>query len=650
MTVTAELHDGRRLEFPDGTDPAIVQQTVKRVLGAQQAAVSPAPTFVQPMQQQAPSEPSYLEKLAANPGMKILTRVASPFMAAGEYLPDSMGGQFFKENNQELNRLENEGEKGQNALVRHLGVGAEITGSAMSPAALKLMKMLPAATGATGVINRGVQAIGNMAKGAAGGAGIAAATPTGTEGGTVENIATGALVGGVLAPVIGGGIGMVQAANNFLRNLLAKTPEQVSTYLSRVIGNSQDRAAVAKELEAMRTGVVGERLNVGDLVDSVKTPELAGLVQMAAKREGTAGKYLLQEEANRVARAKPLEAIVAAGARGAKNRATTTAPMYEEAGKKMVPMDDSLTTLLAGDEVSPLVRKVGLGLDQEITNATVAGRQVQPNLKPGSYEAAYGLPEWSVAGPNVAEVKTPSLVRVGALHDLADSMSKKMQKLSQGTDSVTIQQAQRLKEAHGQLKNWLRSNSNEYKEADATYKALSEVPNQAAVVKPLIDALKSPAGAERQAAFANALKKAQEQFGFKNIDEVLSPTQARWVRDVESSIEREAKSQRLTAPQSALPQMEGKLDSVNQLIPGMVDRVVTGVKRVIDLAGKGLDKKAMDEVARLALSPKEMSAAMKTLTPDEQQTMFKLMLKQAKINGMMPALTAINQSRQQESP
>lgn len=40
MTITAELHDGRTLEFPDGTDPAVVQATVKRVLGVKQEAKS----------------------------------------------------------------------------------------------------------------------------------------------------------------------------------------------------------------------------------------------------------------------------------------------------------------------------------------------------------------------------------------------------------------------------------------------------------------------------------------------------------------------------------------------------------------------------------------------------------------------------------
>lgn len=33
MTIEAELHDGRVLEFPDGTDPAVVQATVKKMLG-----------------------------------------------------------------------------------------------------------------------------------------------------------------------------------------------------------------------------------------------------------------------------------------------------------------------------------------------------------------------------------------------------------------------------------------------------------------------------------------------------------------------------------------------------------------------------------------------------------------------------------------
>lgn len=74
MTITAELHDGRVLEFPDGTDPSIVQQTVKKVLG-----VSPAPTqaqnFAPPIGglvdqipiEQAPQQPQPVQQVQQTP-------------------------------------------------------------------------------------------------------------------------------------------------------------------------------------------------------------------------------------------------------------------------------------------------------------------------------------------------------------------------------------------------------------------------------------------------------------------------------------------------------------------------------------------------------------------------------------------------------
>ena len=45
MTIQAQLADGRTLEFPDGTDPLVIQSTVKRMIGAQ----LPAPTIEQPV-------------------------------------------------------------------------------------------------------------------------------------------------------------------------------------------------------------------------------------------------------------------------------------------------------------------------------------------------------------------------------------------------------------------------------------------------------------------------------------------------------------------------------------------------------------------------------------------------------------------------
>lgn len=81
MAVFAELADGRRLEFPDGTDPAIVQSTVKKVL-AGSFARAPAP------EQPAPP-PSFSERPPEqrNVALEVGGAVAEPLlrMATGAF-------------------------------------------------------------------------------------------------------------------------------------------------------------------------------------------------------------------------------------------------------------------------------------------------------------------------------------------------------------------------------------------------------------------------------------------------------------------------------------------------------------------------------------------------------------------------------------
>lgn len=46
MAITAQLEDGTRLEFPDGTDAAVIQRTVKGII-SQRSAPEAAPASVQ---------------------------------------------------------------------------------------------------------------------------------------------------------------------------------------------------------------------------------------------------------------------------------------------------------------------------------------------------------------------------------------------------------------------------------------------------------------------------------------------------------------------------------------------------------------------------------------------------------------------------
>jgi hypothetical protein len=63
VTVTAELADGRHLEFPDGTDPGVVQATVKRLLGAGQAVPGNEGAPDASRNVGKPSEASFLDKV-----------------------------------------------------------------------------------------------------------------------------------------------------------------------------------------------------------------------------------------------------------------------------------------------------------------------------------------------------------------------------------------------------------------------------------------------------------------------------------------------------------------------------------------------------------------------------------------------------------
>jgi hypothetical protein len=44
MAIEAQLADGIFLEFPDGTDPSIIQSTVKRMVAGSQPTPKPKPT------------------------------------------------------------------------------------------------------------------------------------------------------------------------------------------------------------------------------------------------------------------------------------------------------------------------------------------------------------------------------------------------------------------------------------------------------------------------------------------------------------------------------------------------------------------------------------------------------------------------------
>jgi hypothetical protein len=84
MAIEAELADGRILEFPDGTDPAVIQSTVKRVMGITDAPAAKAAPVQNPtltpelaglMGATVPKKKSVLEGQASKPTEKQLHKL-----------------------------------------------------------------------------------------------------------------------------------------------------------------------------------------------------------------------------------------------------------------------------------------------------------------------------------------------------------------------------------------------------------------------------------------------------------------------------------------------------------------------------------------------------------------------------------------------
>lgn len=191
-------------------------------------AVPPAPTS-EPEQ----AEPSGAASLAANPLMRFAIAAGSPVMGAGEWLPGA-AGKFFAENNQILKQLQEEGKQGQSPLMQGAGIAADIGGTILSPAFLKLGKAFQAAKTISEL----------MATGAAIGAAGGAATPLGTDDlrKKMEATAGGSALGSVVNPVV---VGATRMIGNMVAPIMSKAQAEkgAARVATKLGGDDADLAA-----------------------------------------------------------------------------------------------------------------------------------------------------------------------------------------------------------------------------------------------------------------------------------------------------------------------------------------------------------------------------------------------------------------------
>lgn len=183
MTVTAELHDGRKLEFPDGTDPAVVQATVKKVLGVQGVQAEKRPDATAGERTSA-AQGGVNKGIAGLLGLPVDTienvanllrmNVGIPAAALGrpdlapEQIQGSFGGSQYIANKMQQAGANTQNPRPDDAASRMLYSGGKVVGGSMVPGA-GVKNTLTAAAGASvagEALGPEYEGVGAMAPGA----------------------------------------------------------------------------------------------------------------------------------------------------------------------------------------------------------------------------------------------------------------------------------------------------------------------------------------------------------------------------------------------------------------------------------------------------------------------------------------------------
>lgn len=448
-----------------------------------------------------------------------------------------------------------------------------------------------------------------------------------------------------------------------IKTIMAGPEGEAKNYLVEAFKTPEGKRAAINELMRIGSKVAGERPTSGlaSVTGKEPIPVLKALEEGARNRPYASTEFAARDMQNEAARAAPFEAMARIGRKPPAEqgmpqrlslaeaaRANTTGPMYEGAKKDLVPVTDKLQALLSGEEIQPAVKSAGLSLEQAITNANVAGRTPPTGVIPGKTTAGYGLPEWSVNAPNVPDKIEPTKVTIDALQRVKNNMDKMISQLQNANDAAGVTKLAQLKIARTQLDQIMRENSIKWGQAQDTFKKLSEPQNQADVSEVLLNALKSPAGIERETAFGNAVRNAAQTIKkgdvprFTELGQVFTPQQKKWVDATTESVAREAKYKNLHAPQSILPEMEHMLDKTEKITPNLLNQYVASFRKLLRISGGHLDEKAQTIIDNLMLEPKKLAAFMEVLSPSEKNTIMQY-LKTARgqtINSTQPGIAS----------
>ena len=295
-------------------------------------------------------------------------------------------------------------------------------------------------------------------------------------------------------------------------------------------------------------------------------------------------------------------------------RTAASKPLYEAAGRVLVPADADFTKLLDRPSMNKVLSRAS-ELAKEKGIQFQIGQNRPAQSIPSKILNAEGQPMGSITIP--AEVAKYSGDSLHMVKMAFDDLIKNPERFGIGAA-----EAQAIAKTQGNFLNWFESKVPPYGQARTTYSAMSKPINQMQVGQYLEGKLATPLDVgERANVFAGALKDAPgtikrattNEARFKALTDVLTPAQVKIVNSIRDDLARAAKTERQAKLGAQAAPKATELASTAQRAlqaPNMLSRAAMIAQNIMSRLRGQIDSKLAIQLALEMLDPKAAANAL----------------------------------------
>lgn len=568
------------------------------------------------------NEYSMLADIAASGLGRFVTGLGKPAMAVGEMIPGGVGA-FFKDQTSRLKDLEARGARTQSLPEK---LSAELGGVGGAIFGAYPLTMAPMMSGASGILPKIGQYVGNTGIGAGIGALSGLLTPVGNRedfgGVKKEQALQGGLLGGALSsafPLVSSGYNFMRSRGGELLDLVRgdKGAANIANrYLSRITDGNTKKLAYA--LNRADEIVPGSKPTAAEVVSSMPEGSVIQEHQRIVSQEPAGGissmfgKRIADQRAAREAQ------LAFAGTEDDVSRLVT------ERAAAVKPLYEAVEKSTANVRASPVLMKVNDIISKNKNTTAIASplSQIRDKL--------------IIRTENGAKIESNPQALKSLSDEIGDMMGKKTVGGTQEYDVKVLREVKAL------LDEQIGKAVPEYRSALATFADKSKPIDVMNIGQALKGKLTNPTGAETPGTYLRALENEKKLlkdsigFGRTSVDKILSAPQAAAVEKVAKDLERTVAS---THPLQKTNLRGGVnvADETTISLPNLLYRPAMFANYLLKAGGKDIEPAIDAYIARLYLNPKEFGKVLAQIDPAKRAEVSRIIHERVRVLSAMGA-------------